>query len=380
MAKKMRARSKMNKTESRQNSRPEHIDDGISKTRIGIAVAILIVMILVIIFYNKIFPIQGDTVAIVNGEKITEKEFNSRYEPYKEMGFSEMDFLNGSLIPYKILLQEAKKQGMTANESEIENFINDVILANGVNQEEFEDLLKQQNLTYDEFRQLSKEQIMITKLLDSTLPDIEITEQEARDFYNSNKNKLNITSPFEEVKENIIEYLEKKEYSDNTNKLVNEIRSNIVVDIFIIDSSDLAASGISAGATKTEGSFSVSSDEICAEDGKPLVILFSTTTCPHCKWIKKTFDSVAKEYADSGKIAAYHWEMDSNDNTLTSAKESKVPDDYANMFWKYSNNGAVPTFVFGCRYYRLGNAYETSNDLASEEKEFRRMMDLLAAG
>src|SRR3990172_10780878 len=63
--------------------------------------------------------------------------------------------------------------------------------------------------------------------------------------------------------------------------------------------------------------FQVTNDIIETIDGRPVIRLFSTTWCPHCQWIKETYERVAKEYADAGKIVAYHWELDINDDTLT---------------------------------------------------------------
>ncbi|MCX6707753.1 MAG: SurA N-terminal domain-containing protein [Candidatus Woesearchaeota archaeon] len=365
-------------------AKSEQKDEGISKIRIGIAVAILIVLVLVIIFYNNIFPSNGGVVAVVNGEKITGKEFNALemrygYSLYKEQGLTEMEFLNSTVIPLKLLLQEAGKQGITVSGNETEDMITNVIEMSGMTREDLDSQLKQQNMTYEDFKQTSKEGLIITKLLNATIPAMGVTEQDAKDFYNSNKDlfKSNTTFiKFDEVKAKIITYLANK-------KFMEQIRNNAEVQIFLTEGSELPSAGSSLSSpdsSQKQGSFSVSSEDICMENGKPLVMLFSTTTCPHCNWIRKTFDSVAKEYADAGKIAAYHWELDTGDNTLTAAKESKIPDDYANMFWKYSQQGGVPAFIFGCKYYRIGNAYENSNDLASEERDFRKMMDSLIAG
>lgn len=374
--KRARAKAKAMKAEQK--------DEGVSKIRIGIAVAILIVLVLVIIFYNKIFPSQGDVVAVVNGEKITAKEFNALemrygYNLYKEAGLTEMEFLNGTVIPLKLLLQEAGKQGITITDNETEENITDMLNTNGMTKQDLESQLKLQNMTYEDYKQASKDGLIVTKLLNAVIPTINVTEQDAKDFYNSNKNlfKSNTTiMKFDEVKAKIIEYLKNMKFKEQAGKFIEDVKGKADVQIFLTEGSGLP----SAGSSQKQDSFSVSSEDICKENGKPLVILFSTTTCPHCKWIKSTFDSVAKEYADAGKIAAYHWELDTGDNTLTAAKESKIPDDYANMFWKYSQKGGVPTFVFGCKYYRIGNAYESSGDLSAEEKEFRSVLDSLAVG
>jgi len=127
----------------------------------------------------------------------------------------------------------------------------------------------------------------------------------------------------------------------------------------------------------TPPTFSVTDNDICEQDGKPVIRMLSTTWCPHCNWIKSTFDKVVKEYADSGKIVAYHWQLDSEDNTLTDGIESKVPKSEIEIFNQFNPRNSVPTFIFGCKYYRIGNGYEENNDLASEEREFMNIIEIL---
>ncbi len=115
--------------------------------------------------------------------------------------------------------------------------------------------------------------------------------------------------------------------------------------------------------------------QILKEDGKPVIYLFSTTWCPHCQWIKETFDKVAKEYVDAGEIKAYHWEIDTNDNTLTEAKEDKVPEKDMVVYQEFNPQGSIPTFVFGGKYFRTGNGYEKEKDLVLEEAEFRAVIE-----
>ena len=112
-------------------------------------------------------------------------------------------------------------------------------------------------------------------------------------------------------------------------------------------------------------------------DGKPVIRLFSTTWCPHCVWIKPTFDRVAKEYVDAGKIVAYHWELDTGDDTLTTAVETSVPDSEKAVFAKFNPRNSIPTFVFGGKYWRIGNGYESEQSLTLEEQEFRAVIEEL---
>lgn len=125
--------------------------------------------------------------------------------------------------------------------------------------------------------------------------------------------------------------------------------------------------------------FTDSGKDIELIDGKPVIRLFSTTWCPHCKWITDSYESVVEEYVEDGKIVAYHWEIDINDDTLTPEVEGEVPAGELAVYREFNPSGSIPTFVFGGRYYRVGNGYERQNDLGSEEAEFRAVIEELIA-
>jgi thiol-disulfide isomerase/thioredoxin len=119
--------------------------------------------------------------------------------------------------------------------------------------------------------------------------------------------------------------------------------------------------------------------EIMKENGKPVIMLFSTTWCPHCKWIKETFDSTVKKYVDAGKIVAYHWEMDTKDNTLTPEAEKEIPQQYIDLSTKFNPDGYVPSYVFAGKYVRVGNGYESEKSLDKEKQEFEKIIEELIA-
>jgi len=119
--------------------------------------------------------------------------------------------------------------------------------------------------------------------------------------------------------------------------------------------------------------------DICREDGKPVIRMFSTTWCPHCQWISDTFDAVVKMYVEEGAIVAHHWEVDTGDDTLTEPVEQGVPDDEWAVFNEFNPKQSIPTYVFGCTYYRVGNAYEQEDDLEAEAAEFMAVIEALIA-
>lgn len=120
-------------------------------------------------------------------------------------------------------------------------------------------------------------------------------------------------------------------------------------------------------------------ENVCIEDGKPIVYLFSTTTCPHCVWIKDTYDSTMKEYMDQGLIIAKHWELDKMDDILTPGSD-EISNAEIEIIQSLNPNGSVPMYLFGCKYFRIGNGHErqkTTAELQLEEKEFRAVIEQL---
>mgnify|MGYP002639054263 FL=1 len=141
---------------------------------------------------------------------------------------------------------------------------------------------------------------------------------------------------------------------------------------------EISGQDVPLNENPVEGStFLDTNDEILRDgEGKPYVILVSTTWCPHCTWIKDTFDGLANgEYADL--INLQHWELDTFDNTLTSEIETEVPLYVMEMYEKYNPSGTIPTFIFGGKYSRTGNGYEAEDDLDAELADFELIISKL---
>ncbi|PIU33173.1 hypothetical protein COY29_00765 [Candidatus Woesebacteria bacterium CG_4_10_14_0_2_um_filter_39_14] len=91
----------------------------------------------------------------------------------------------------------------------------------------------------------------------------------------------------------------------------------------------------------TVGGFAITKDEICYENEKPLIYYFGYAGCPHCSWNHPILQSVAKKFPTQ---IAFHDNMDKLE------QDQDVQEKYAQI-----SQGAVPFFVFGCKYVRLGS-------------------------
>jgi len=107
---------------------------------------------------------------------------------------------------------------------------------------------------------------------------------------------------------------------------------------------------------KTIGDFLISNEEICKEDGKPVIYLFGSNNCPHCRWLHPIITGVAEEFKD---YVSLHDNMDSDADR-----------DAYNRF----GTGYIPLTVLGCKYYRTGTNYEGENNTKAETDEITALI------
>lgn len=104
----------------------------------------------------------------------------------------------------------------------------------------------------------------------------------------------------------------------------------------------------------TIGNFSVSEDEVCLEDGKPIIYFFGSRSCSFCTWEHPIMERVAEKFTD---YISFHNNMDSGEDM--------------DVFGKYSTGG-IPTLVFGCKYHRVGAGTQLG-----EEQETKNLTALI---
>lgn len=104
----------------------------------------------------------------------------------------------------------------------------------------------------------------------------------------------------------------------------------------------------------TVGNFTVSENEICKDNGKPIVYFFGSEKCSHCVWEKPIVEKVLNNFKDN---VSFHKNIDSENDR--------------EIFSKYSQGG-IPTLVLGCKYYREG-----SGENAGEENETKNLTALI---
>jgi len=88
---------------------------------------------------------------------------------------------------------------------------------------------------------------------------------------------------------------------------------------------------------EVEGGFKeITELDVCMENEKPIVYFFGSETCPYCEWEKPLITDVVAQFGDA---IDYRLRYDGAEDV--------------DVLLKYGQ-GAVPTIIAGCKYYRTG--------------------------
>ncbi|MBR9699400.1 hypothetical protein GOV09_03015 [Candidatus Woesearchaeota archaeon] len=299
-------------------------------------------------------------LVMVNDEAISQADLDGEYDSLPvtlQAQITKEDFLE-QMIDRALLFQEADTLGITVNEGEIAEEISQIKLQFPTD-DAFEEALDNQGVTIDALEGQVADQLTINKLLNQTiLPQIEVTEREIEEYYELNKGQMidaegNQIS-VEEVSEGIRSVLYRQKSADSVEVFLQQLRVN--ADI-VYDRGE-------------RNEFLMLEDELCLEDGKPIIRVYTSTTCEKCNL--DVFEQVAAEY----DVAVYEWQLDTGDNLVTREIEETLSQEEFQVLMEYNPDVAVPSYVFGCKYIRYGNAFPDGN--AKEEgRAFREILDQL---
>jgi peptidyl-prolyl cis-trans isomerase D len=171
-----------------------------------------LIIVVFIAFYggNQLGDPALQDVAAVNGEVITQREFALHYqralEKYRELFKGSLTpelekSLNlkasmlEELIQKRLVLQEARHLGLAVNDDDLMMAIAQVpdFQVNGrFNKERYLQLLRANRLSPNQFEEEQREQLTIQRLYSILLDGVHVTEDEVRDRYRFEQEKINL--------------------------------------------------------------------------------------------------------------------------------------------------------------------------------------------
>ena len=170
-----------------------------------------------LLIYLAFHPMAGDAkvvdriIAIVNDDVITlgdlnklvidrarelEATYNFSPKEAREKAESERRNLLQQMIDQLILVYEARRQGITVTEPEIQEYLNAIKSQAGISSdEEFVKELRKQGYTLREYRDEVRKRIMADKLLTQELAGkTEVSDEEVERFYQEHKDQIKSAS------------------------------------------------------------------------------------------------------------------------------------------------------------------------------------------
>ena len=327
------------------------------------AVVLIAALVFLVLNLNAVFgPKQPKLAATISGQNISQEYVDKLYKleiPENQTVAKEI-FMSNFVVPRILLLQEAQKRDSGITAQDVNEQIQNMYTENFIEQD-LRNQLARKGITFEEYKAFIKENMLISSLLANAVRlKIEVPPEEVDAFYAKYKDTLfpNL-SLSQRLRSSIHAEIYKQKELQGTSLYMSQLlrKANVIVY------STLKATG---------KSFTDTGANLCTQDGKPIVRLYYTSACESCRWIQPAFDAAVKEYTEEGRIIAYHWQLDTGDDLLTSGKETAIPAGEAAYFRSISSSSQVPAFSFSCTYTRLGTAFDK---LADEEEEFRLILD-----
>lgn len=159
-------------------------------------------------------------MANVNGEIILLSDVRKRIELVKRLAgpdegaippgrLSERTVLS-SMVDEKVIAHYAKESNVTVKEGEVDQAIDRVLEGNSITYDQFEQALKAQGMSMDDYREKMREQMLSRKISSLEVTGVNVTEEEARAYYERNR-KMFMDPPKEKIRASHIVLLASQE-------------------------------------------------------------------------------------------------------------------------------------------------------------------------
>ncbi len=222
---------KKNGNKSRKNN-PGKKD----KTWLFILTGVLVIAAVAIVILNLNLPLTKEELAArVNGREITMQELDESYgrlSPIYQSLLGKKGLLD-ELINQQLFIEEAYSRNMTVSEQELNTTIYLFMINNLMNLTELQDALDEEGMTMDDFREVYTKKILIDKLFSEVLKDINVTDEEAEEYYNQNSDLFNVS--YENVSENIKMFIESQKQQQAITEFINKLREKADIEIYLED-------------------------------------------------------------------------------------------------------------------------------------------------
>jgi foldase protein PrsA len=162
--------------------------------------------------------------ATVNGRPVSRLELVRILE--RQNGKAALE----SLITKQLIMQEAQNQNVQIEDKEVDNEIKKIEQSVAQQGQNFEELLKAQNLTRDSL----KEQIKLEKTIQKIIgKDINVSDEEVNEYIEKNKESFPPDSKVEELREPVREQIQQQRMSEKFQTWLEDLEKKATIYRFV---------------------------------------------------------------------------------------------------------------------------------------------------
>lgn len=174
-------------------------------------------------------PDLPEVVASVNGDEIFSEDVLNLQMQMQMQGMQvDTEEIVSQLITHKLLAQEAERRGFEASVEDVE----ERLVQQGESLEAVKETLEAQGMDYDEFLESQIQDTVLIMFIEDQSEQVEISEEEAREFYDEQAEALGEERPFEESKDDIKEFLAQDHANFLLSQLAGELMEEADVEVF----------------------------------------------------------------------------------------------------------------------------------------------------
>ncbi|WP_173916371.1 SurA N-terminal domain-containing protein [Halobacillus sp. Marseille-Q1614] len=189
---------------------------------------------------------ESDPVAVVNGEEIPRKEFETQLDgakkQYEQMGMDvkgKEEQLQKSIIDQmvglELLKQEAKKEGYEVSEDEVDKRYEE-FTSQFESEEAQKKAFEESNLTEEKVKDELQQSLVINKYLKENTEEVKVSEDEMKKQYDTMSEQQGEDQKmpsYEESKDQIKQQLTTQKENEQVKKLIEKLKKDAEVDVKI---------------------------------------------------------------------------------------------------------------------------------------------------
>ncbi len=175
-------------------------------------------------------PELPDVVATINGEEILGEEVLG-FQNQMEMQGMPMDLETAvnQMITRKLLTQEAERRGYEVTREDVEERLE----AQGLPADEAREIIEMQGMNYEDFLDEQISETKLAMLVEEIAEQVEITDEEAMQFYEEQAPMLGDEVTYEDVEGQIKDILAGEVANDILMELANDLMEEADIQLFV---------------------------------------------------------------------------------------------------------------------------------------------------